>query len=178
MSCSSGRCFALYFTLWIFLGYQVLAQPSSVSDFNFPVTDGPVFVALETNGILYVGGGFTQIGPHTGAFAPVSSDRGTLADPAAYLGGTVACSLPDGQGGVYVGGTFVTVGAVLTTNLAHLRADKTLDPSFIFTANASVEALTIYSNRLFVGGSFSVLNGQSRSNLAAVDLDSRQVVTF
>src|SRR5690348_2335444 len=155
MSCSLGRCFALCCAVCGLFCRGLYAQPSSVSDFSFPVTDGPVFVALETNGILYVGGAFTTIGPRNGAFVPVSPDTGALAGPGAYLGGSVACSLPDGQGGVYVGGTFVTGGSAVTTNLAHLRADKTLDPSFIFAADAGVAALTIYSNRLFVGGSFS-----------------------
>src|SRR5713226_6347794 len=93
MSCSLGRCFPLCCAVFGLFCRGLFAQPSSVSDFSFPVTDGPVYVALETNGILYVGGPFTTIGPRNGAFVPVSPDTGALAGPGAYFGGSVAPTL-------------------------------------------------------------------------------------
>src|SRR5579859_300242 len=177
MMISPGRFLLLFRSFQFLYCFSAAAQPSSVTDAAFPITDGVVVALAETNGILYVGGTFSEIGPRNGAFVPVSPTTGIPA-PTAYFGGTVVCSVPDGEGGVYVGGTFSTTGSVLTTNLAHLRADQTLDPAFKFTADAGVAALTISSNQLFVGGSFSMLNGQSRSNLAAVDIGSGLIQTF
>jgi glucose/arabinose dehydrogenase len=134
--------------------------------------------AVEANGMLYVGGYFSQIGPRTGAFAAVSPATGTPAKPFPYFGGTVSCAVPDGQGGVYVGGTFITSGSVATTNLAHLRLDQTLDPAFTFTIDGGVAALATYNNQLVVGGTFGQVNGQSRSNLVVVELVAAQVGPF
>jgi glucose/arabinose dehydrogenase len=178
MSCLPRQNLILLATVQLILCPASFAQPSSVNDPTFPVTDGVVFALAETNGILYVGGTFSTIGPRNGAFVPVSPTTGAPAAPTPYFSGTVVCSIPDGQGGVYVGGTFTTSGTVLTTNLAHLRADQTLDPAFKFTADGGIAALTVSSNQLFAGGAFSVLNGQSRSNLAAVDVGSAQVQPF
>ncbi len=174
----SGCIFGLFAAISILSCCTVLAQPSSTPELNFPVADSTVLTAVETNGILYVGGYFTQIGPSTGAFAAVSPTSGVPARPFPYFSGTVSCSIPDGKGGVYVGGSFVTIGTVVTTNLAHLGADLTLDPSFAFAIDAGVTALAVYNDQLLVGGSFNAINGQSRSNLAQVNLVSKQAEAF
>ena len=157
--------------------HTAVSQPSNLPDLTFPVTDGPVLTALETNGILYVGGNFSQIGPFTGGFAPVDPSTGNPVPPLPRVLGTVSCSVPDTQGGVYFGGNFNGLGTLATTNLAHLLGNRTVDTTFAFEANGQVSALVLYGNRLFVGGSFGNLNGQTRSNLAVVDLTSNHVIS-
>lgn len=86
---------------------------------------------------------------------------------------------------VYVGGDFSTIrnnsgsATVSRANLAAFDvATGVLRTSFRADTNGTVRALATDGSRLFVGGSFSRVNGTARSRLAAVDLDSGAVQSF
>lgn len=77
---------------------------------------------------------------------------------------------------LYVGGSFTTVTSpdgstsVPRSNLAAFDlATGALRPAFRADANGVVRALATDGTRLFVGGSFTTVNGTSRQRLAAVD---------
>lgn len=85
---------------------------------------------------------------------------------------------------VYVGGTFTTVrdqaGASVATRTNLAAFDATtgrLRTTFRADANGTVRALATDGTRLFVGGSFTTVNGTTRNRLAAVDLVTGAVVT-
>jgi hypothetical protein len=67
--------------------------------------------------------------------------------------GTVSEAVPDGSGGFYLGGEF-TVGA--RANLAHLRADGTVDPAFAPALAGPVTAVALGDGRVYVAGSFGM----------------------
>jgi len=71
------------------------------------------------------------------------------------------------DGGMVVGGSFVSVDGVARTNLARLRSDGTLDPDWNPSADASVYTLAMDSNaNIYVGGQFTHIGGIARGYLA------------
>jgi hypothetical protein len=82
---------------------------------------------------------------------------------------------------VYVGGQFTTATSptgqsVARANLAAFDATTgALRTAFVANTNGVVRSLASDGSRLFVGGSFTTIGGQSRSRLAAVDLTSGAV---
>ena len=142
------------------------------------VTDGYVAAAATDGATLYMGGNFHYIGERSGELALVSGDTGVRDKSITELGGGgVFAIVPDGSGGYYVGGDFRKTGSFTTRALAHLRADGTWDSAWRFQIVGAVYALARDSKRLYVGGSFSSINGQSRRNFAAVDLATGALVS-
>lgn len=86
---------------------------------------------------------------------------------------------------VYVGGSFTTVrnqsgsSSVSRANLAAFDATTgALRTTFRADTNGTVYALATDGTQLFVGGSFTKVNGSSRSRVAAVDLTTGSVRSF
>ena len=77
--------------------------------------------------------------------------------------------VPDGNGGVYAGGSFTRVGQVSRQTLAHIAADGTVDASWTPVADGPVTTLLLHNQALYVGGGFFGVNGVERWRLAAVD---------
>jgi len=89
------------------------ANPSSAPDENTWVTNGTVNATASSNGIVYIGGAFTYIGPNIGAGAPIDTTTGQVAATFPEVrGGIVNTVVSDGSGGWYIGGTFTTVGGI------------------------------------------------------------------
>jgi uncharacterized delta-60 repeat protein len=77
-----------------------------------------------------------------------------------------------GDGSVYVTGTLLGAGNLVTPGIARYLPDGTLDANFAPTLNsggAFTAVTTMPDGRIVAGGTFSSLNGQSRGNLAAFD---------
>ena len=75
--------------------------------------NGPVFALVIVGRTLYVGGGFDNVGGATAADAIVAYNIDTGAwsattDASGDIGGTVSSIVPDGKGGLYVGGNSST----------------------------------------------------------------------
>lgn len=77
----------------------------------------------------------------------------------------------------YIGGSFATVAGQQRSNLAAIRGDGTLDPTWAPTTDGIVYALAASSDgsKIYVGGSFATINGVSR-RLAAVTPDTGELV--
>jgi hypothetical protein len=138
------------------------------------VTDGPVFAVARTADRLYLGGSFSQVGPRTGPWAAVSASSGSF-DPAmpevSGGGGVVSAIVSDGSGGFFIGGDFTHVGGIARQDLAHIRADKSVDPGWAPSVNnGGVAALAVSGSTVYIGGGFTAINGSlARNNAAAVD---------
>ena len=78
----------------------------------------------------YIGGNFTRIAPYTGSSALFDASNGELKRPWPEVAGVVNDVVSDGTGGWYLGGDFNSVGGVSRTDLAHVMADGTVDPSW------------------------------------------------
>ncbi len=87
---------------------------------NIWETDGEVNAIVEHGGVIYLGGSFGYIGPHTGSGVALSPTSGSVDTSLPQVeGGFVHAVAPDGTGGFYIGGTFTTVGGVARHALAH-----------------------------------------------------------
>jgi len=77
----------------------------------------------------------------------------------------------------YIGGAFTAVNGQPRGNLAAVRADGSLDPSWTPSTDGTVYALAASADgsRVFVGGSFTTIDGQAR-RLAAVSADTGALV--
>ena len=133
------------------------------------VTNRPVYTVASTEKAIYIGGSFTEVGPRTGPGVGIDSSTGKSRGFAQVDGGRVYAVAPDGAGGYYVGGLFTHVGGLARHNLAHIRADGTVDPSFKANPNNEVEALAVSGSTIYAGGYFTRIGGQSRNNIAALN---------
>jgi hypothetical protein len=175
-----GTSLSLACALLIFVGLvpaDAGAALSSVPDKDW-VTNGPVNAIATSGNTIYLGGSFTEVGPRTGPAATFSSGSSTPDAPGfpevAGGEGQVHTAISDGAGGWYIGGSFTTVGGVARSDLAHVLAGGTVDPTFApsFAGNqptAVVQSLALSGSTLYVGGSFSEIDGATR-RLAAINV--------
>lgn len=149
-------------------------------------------LALQPDGRIVLGGGFTTLQPN-GAAAPI--DRSNIAR--VYTDGTLDLGFdPKGDnmlfsialqanGQIVLGGYFSTLqpnGAASTTvrgRLARLYADGSLDPDFDPNANTQVSSVALQTDgKMVVGGSFTSLQPQgvgspiTRNRFARLDTDA------
>ncbi len=145
------------------------AQPASEPHEFYWVANGAINAMAETNGLLYIGGAFTEVAPVTGRFVPIEPATGKIAGGFPKIFGTVEAAIPDSSGGWFVGGDFGAVENVSRVNLVHLLTDRSVDPTWVVTPNGRVGSLALVGDRLFVGGEFTEINSQPRVRLAELD---------
>ena len=171
-------------------------SPGGSLDANFNVGTGanaPVFaLGVNTNGFIVLGGDFTlfngvtrfnvaqlkQDGSVDATFdaGPISA-RGTNSSVralAVYGGGTNANR-------VLIGGVFDTINGVGRTNLARLRLDGTIDPTFNpgLGPNNNIAALAIQNDgRVVVAGYFTAVGGVAKNFIARLNDDGSLDSTF
>lgn len=151
-------------------------------------TNGAVWALEQIDGVVYVGGVFTQVRPPGAAEGAASSvARNNFAAFDGATGALLPCNpsitLPNGSPGVfaleaspsgdvlYVGGRFSRVGATSVANLVGLVPGScALSPTSTFrrpALNGPVRALSAASTGLYVGGEFGTADGQTRTRYAA-----------
>lgn len=147
------------------------------------VPNGPVSDVVSFGGLRIIAGSFTRIGKQTGP-AVLVADTGERKAFPTFVGGTVTAIVSDGSGGWFVGGSFRYANAVPRRGLAHVLPDGRLDPAFrpdvapnsdvvwIDDPPDLVAALAVSGGRLYVGGSFTSIDGTGRRGLAAFDVAS------
>ena len=126
----------------------------------------------DVNGTRFIGGDFSSYNAWvTGRGAWVDTSAGEVdASFASVDGGDVFASVPDGAGGVFIAGSFSSIGGVGRNRVAHIDANGTLDTSFVPGAiNNEVWGLDVDSNAVYVGGKFTTVNGSTRNYVAALD---------
>src|SRR5689334_14320019 len=144
---------------------------AQVLDPTLWTTDGSVSAMALDGNTLYIGGTFARIGPNTGGFATLNDATGALRAGWPRVEGLVGAVAPDGSGGCYIGGSFTSVAGVARLNLAHLRADGTLD-GWNPGADGDVRALAVSGSTVYAGGDFTSIGGQARNYIAALDATS------
>jgi len=152
------------------------------------VTNGPVQAIVRGGGTIYIGGQFNRVGPRTGPGVEVAL-AGTQnaglpeisgAGPSSLVGagGYLSAVAADGTGGWYIGGLFTHVGGVARTNLAHIRADHTVDPNFNPSLNDAVQTLAVSGSTIYAAGLFTSISGQTRNKIAALNGADGGVTAF
>jgi hypothetical protein len=84
-------------------------------------------------------------------------------------GNIYACA-SDGAGGWFIAGDFKRVGGVVRNNIAHIKADKTLDLAWNASADGYVMELVVSGNDIFISGNFAKVNGETRTKLAKLNV--------
>jgi hypothetical protein len=121
---------------------------------------------------IYVGGGFTSIGPEwvwrNGLAAlDLTTGRATSWDP--HPDEAYVLSLATSGNTVYVGGAFSQISGEVRSNLAAFDTrDGSLTP-WNPAANGGVTDLAVGGNVIYAGGQFTGIGGQPRQYLAAID---------
>jgi hypothetical protein len=130
-----------------------------------------VTTTVATAGVLLVGAGVASGSPLS-VPAPSAKVDCVATDPVTGQCSVVGVVYATTQVGplTYIGGAFSSVSGVSRQNVAAIRADGTLDPTWNPAANGVVYALAASSDgsKVFLGGGFTTVGGQTRSRLAAV----------
>lgn len=138
-----------------------------------PSTDGTVYaLAASADGTkVYVGGAFATIDGQARRLAAVTADTGALVPgwTTTTSNNTVRALAADATGRLYVGGNFGLIGGRSIPRLAAVdQATGAVDRTFVPAPNNTVRALglTDDGSRLYAGGSFTTMGGQSRPGVA------------
>lgn len=144
------------------------AQPNRLT------TNGPVLALTTTSdGTVFLGGTFSQVGVMSGAGVPLDLVRGRISKPNyPLIDGDVQTVIADGEGGWFIGRAN---GAI-----AHIYADSTRDPFWYPSRGGQpINALAYNNGRLFVASpvirSGSNANADTASYLGAFNADGSLV---
>jgi uncharacterized delta-60 repeat protein len=143
-------------------------------------------IALQADGKILVGGGFTSYnGTTQNRIARLNTD-GTLDNSFAPMGtglndAVYALTLQT-DGKVLVGGFFTDYNGTIRNRILRLNADGTLDASFAPTGtglNNLVLALALQADgKVIVGGFFTDYNGTTRNRIARLNADGTLDASF
>jgi|GEM_PF-1161272 hypothetical protein len=125
-------------------------------------------MALKNN-TLYVGGLFDRVGMDLNNGGIIGRSSGLVSPASAEPNNRVLTSVPDGNGGWFIGGDFTKVGGEQRKGLARLNADGSLN-SWNPGTNGSVSSMVLRGNILYIMGSFTQLGGSVRQRLGSVDI--------
>ncbi len=149
---------------------------------NLWITNERVLHLEAVGDLLYIVGWFDRVGPHTGLAAPFNTNNGALLPNFPRLDGDwnadVRAIVPDGSGGWYIGGEFLTVDGMPLRNLAHIHADYSLDQTWKPDPNGPVYALLVSDGTLYVGGDFTTIGEQERQRIVALDVDTGALTSW
>ncbi|MBI5472136.1 MAG: PQQ-binding-like beta-propeller repeat protein [Ignavibacteriae bacterium] len=141
-----------------------------------PGVDGDVYAMIVSGSTLFVGGDFTHVGAISrNGLAALNLATGSLLGWNPNADASVFAMQLQGST-LFVGGRFGVIGGLERTRLAaidissgsvkpwvaNLDNDSFLNPT-------SVQSITAVGSRIFVGGLFHTIGGQSRNHLAEVD---------
>lgn len=134
--------------------------------------------SIQTSGNdVYLGGSFTNAGHSAqyGAITLPSSDYPD--DDFPLFNSTIETIISDGNGGWFVGGGFSQVNGQSVGRLAHILPDYSVDPGWQVSPNSTVYRLYLDGSYLYVGGSFTQVNGSPQPYAVKIDLDNGNNIT-
>ncbi|MEP6735724.1 MAG: T9SS type A sorting domain-containing protein [Chryseolinea sp.] len=156
-----------------------LAAQSETHRFESWMPDSQVDLVEHSNGYTMLSGGFTSIGQYTGSLIETDPIAGALADTNfPKFGGSVYSIVGDGSGGYYVSGYFSSVDTVQLQNLAHVKADMTVDRNWKPNPDGEPTVLTVSGNTLYVGGYFTKISGAARNFAAAYNITTGAITAW
>jgi hypothetical protein len=143
-------------------------------------TNGTVHTIVQSGDTVFIGGSFSTVGFNTGAAAKLTTSSDVPDHDFPRLNWHVYAAIPDGAGGWYVSGPFSYQAGGQTRNyMAHVLADKTLDPDFNPQPNGIPTTMILSGSTLYVaGGGFTQIGGQNRQYLAALSTSTGQATSW
>ena len=144
-----------------------------------PNSSNTIYSIAVSGSDIYVGGSFTIIGGQTrNRIARFNNTNGSLDgtwNPNASTAGSKVQSIALSGSDIYVGGSFTTIGGQTRNRLAKLNntdgtADGTWNPN-ASTASSTVQSIAVSGSYIYVGGSFTKINGTTltRNRLAKLN---------
>jgi uncharacterized delta-60 repeat protein len=147
-------------------------------------------IALQADGKIVIGGDFTALSPNGGtsvtrnSIARLNPD-GTL-DTAfnPNANATVVTLVVQTNGQILAGGNFNTFfpnnGASVTRNrMARINMDGTIDAGFNPNGNSELRSIAVQTDgKILVGGSFTIIGGQTRNHIARLDATTGAADSF
>ncbi|HLP54932.1 MAG TPA: T9SS type A sorting domain-containing protein [Fluviicola sp.] len=143
---------------------QVL--PDLASGFNNSVSS-----LVVNDNKLYVGGEFTSHGSpdqYKTYGAVVNDTDGNALATSANPNDAVLISVPDGNGGWYLGGEFTQMGGFTRNHIAHINSLGQVT-SWNPNVNGDVNTIVVSGSTIYIGGIFTTIGGQTRNRIAAVN---------
>ncbi len=147
-------------------------------------------LVVQTNGRVVIGGFFTQVNGATRAGIARLGTNGVLDatfNPS-LTGGFPSPSINalamQADGKILIAGSFTNVNGTLTTNLARLNSNGSVDTNFHALSFGPPGAVLLYTvaadpqGRVLVGGSFDSCNSLIRSNLIRLNADGTMDTNF
>ncbi|MEL6562316.1 MAG: immunoglobulin-like domain-containing protein, partial [Bacteroidota bacterium] len=124
------------------------------------------------DGIIYAGGDFTTVGVETrnGLAAINATGTGSVTgwNPPTAVG-SIFNDIEMLNGILYTGGDFSVIGGTSVTNLAAIDAITGNATSWIPETDGTINALTIGSGNIYIGGNFTTVEKEARKGVAAID---------
>lgn len=148
------------------------------ASFNPNASSSVYSLVVQQDGKILVGGSFSSLGGQTRNRIGRLNADGTLDssfNPGADGGVNAILVQPDGK--ILIGGSFTTLGGQTRTRLGRLNANGGLDLSFNPGASNTYAGGTVYSlveqvdGKILVGGDFTTLGGQARTNIGRLTPD-------
>ncbi len=140
-------------------------------------TDGPVRALLHHDGVLYLGGNFSRVTGANGTFerkdcAAIDAANGNVTGFIADTDHGTVHTLAAGPGKIFIGGSFNRVNGVLRSKVAAVDP-VTGELEARFRAHGGIVEGTVWAlensgEYIFAGGSFSAVDGYTRSYLASL----------
>ncbi|TDO50087.1 hypothetical protein EV643_105318 [Kribbella sp. VKM Ac-2527] len=147
-----------------------MSSASASASSTATVTDGVngvVYASTHIGDRTIIGGSFTWAGPSTAGAVPVDGTTGVRTSMP-RVNGTVNAAARDGSGGWYVGGVFEFAGGFVRNGAARVTSAGVVT-SWNPQPTGQIRAIASVGNVVYLGGSFTAMDGTSRSGLAAVD---------
>ena len=141
-------------------------------------------LALQADGKVLLGGGFTTINGTTRAcIARLNANGGldTTFNPGTGAGAAVFTLALQPDGKVLLGGQFTTFNGTARNRIMRLNADGSPDATFNpgTGANTTVSALALQSDgKVLLGGQFATINGTARVRVARLNADGSLDTTY
>ena len=144
---------------------------------DLDIPNAPVQKWARNGDTLYIAGDFSNVGHHTGALAVANRVTGELVRFPDVVSRQIDAAISDGQGGWYVSGSIESLSASRGAPLAHVRSDGTVR-LFPVDLSGGVYDMAVAGDRLFLGGNFTNAGPGRVSYLAALDLDSGELLPW
>ena len=138
-------------------------------------------VAVQADGKILLAGDFTTVNGQARNRIARLNANGTVESTATFNPGTGANNTlssvaVQADGKILIGGSFTTVNGLTRNRIARLNADGTVESTATFNPGAGVDnsvnrVLVQADGKILVGGLFTTVNGQTRSNLARLNAD-------
>jgi uncharacterized delta-60 repeat protein len=153
---------------------------------GFPQANGTVRgIAIQPDGKLIVAGDFTTLNgssaPRIARLQPTGAIDSTFT-PSGGANARINSVRIAGDSKILIGGIFTGVNGSARSLIARLDQSGALDNSFnpvIPTLSASIESIGIQTDgKIYIGGTFTQVNGVTRTNVARLNVDGSTDLTF